>query len=212
MSRGDDEVQWRFNKEWETACLFSFYFGPHVHRQKSMSGPLGSTGMKHWSAEKKNTACWFWLAAANAMVTEGWPQWRTGLRRVTQAQQSPATYKQSAPPKGPFCLCYKSFQNKLPLDCLGYHGDRWRAPTNLLSDWLPDKEQWWRHQWLSEMLRDFPLEADHHLFLMRTLQLLILTSSCAVVIMPVATRCHLPTIHVNIGHNKRLSQSAETPK
>lgn len=45
---------------------------------------------------------------------------------------------------------------------------------------------------------------------MRTSQLLILTSSCAVVIMPVATRCRLPTIHVNIGCNKLLSQSAET--
>lgn len=60
------------------------------------------------------------------------------------------------------------------------------------------------------MLRDFPLEADRHLLLMRTSQLLILTSSCAVVIMPVATRCRLPTIHVNIGYNKLLSQSAET--
>lgn len=45
---------------------------------------------------------------------------------------------------------------------------------------------------------------------MRTSQLLILTSSCAVVIMHVATRCRLPTIHVNIGCNKLLSQSAET--
>lgn len=60
------------------------------------------------------------------------------------------------------------------------------------------------------MLRDFPLEADRHLLFMRTSQLLILTSSCAVVIMPVATRCRLPTIHVNIGYNKLLSQSAET--
>lgn len=31
-----------------------------------------------------------------------------------------------------------------------------------------------------------------------------------VVIMPVATRCRLPTIHVNIGYNKLLSQSVET--
>lgn len=60
------------------------------------------------------------------------------------------------------------------------------------------------------MLRDFPLEADRHLLLMRTSQLLILTSSCAVVIMHVATRCRLPTIHVNMGYNKLLSQSAET--
>lgn len=28
--------------------------------------------------------------------------------------------------------------------------------------------------------------------------------------MPVATRCRLPTIHVNIGYNKLLSQSVET--
>ena len=65
-------------------------------------------------------------------------------------------FESNLPNTGCDSLCItKVSQDKLLLHFLGYQGDGWWIPSQLIYDWLPEIERHWRQHCLSEKFRDF---------------------------------------------------------